>query len=649
MMRKTSVSLAALLAATPALAASNLMQDVAHGGTGGHDAPSARAGIGAAALGANSDITSLLGLTGLVNQNVANPPAYLDSAHQYYVTGFSANSGANCNTLQFHVFSPGVHSYVSNYDSCQLINPASTAQQIVGFNAYIENPSTASTIPIQGTSLITNTSGGLGAWGVAGVSSDVALGGVGNGSATGGVMTITSATAGTAFISGHLLVDTTATTPVSTTITADGTTTNTACGGVQCTGVGGVGTYAISYSGTIPNVAFRSHPQMAAGLNVLQNEFDIFAGGPGDRSRNIIDLYAIQPTNGNAIGWACTLFLGTYYGWDNCLTSGDGSATNALYVGYAYPNQTNGPGQDSSAIKFAATDNVYATPVNPTFVLTPKYEGAAGLDLLFHNPATHDAINFTLDSGASFSGLSDQARNATLWTTGATYPASLTYTYNAGNIYSETAGGTAGSTPPTCTSGTCSDGTITWTYYGPAKIAFVTATGANTVSIGNSFEKIALNAVATANAGMAYGVYGSGCPSAAGGQVTGTAADGLFLCGYGSTYEVVLANRNRTISAGVSSGAGAPFVVVSTSVSTSTVTGSLQVNGGEGVAGALYAGAEVVTGVTVFGSLPACNAAHKGARHFITDGNSTTFLTPSAGGGANNIPVICDGTSWKNG
>ena len=38
---------------------------VAHGGTGGHDAASARAGIGAAASGANSDITSLSGLTSL--------------------------------------------------------------------------------------------------------------------------------------------------------------------------------------------------------------------------------------------------------------------------------------------------------------------------------------------------------------------------------------------------------------------------------------------------------------------------------------------------------------------------------------------------------------------------------------------------------
>lgn len=41
---------------------------------------------------------------------------------------------------------------------------------------------------------------------------------------------------------------------------------------------------------------------------------------------------------------------------------------------------------------------------------------------------------------------------------------STVYVYNAGNIYSSTVGGTSGTTAPTCTTGTCSDGGITWTF-----------------------------------------------------------------------------------------------------------------------------------------------------------------------------------------
>ena len=67
MRRAVSVSLAAILAATPALAASNLIQDVAHGGTAATNAASARANLGAAASGANSDITSLSGVANQPN------------------------------------------------------------------------------------------------------------------------------------------------------------------------------------------------------------------------------------------------------------------------------------------------------------------------------------------------------------------------------------------------------------------------------------------------------------------------------------------------------------------------------------------------------------------------------------------------------
>lgn len=52
------------------------------------------------------------------------------------------------------------------------------------------------------------------------------------------------------------------------------------------------------------------------------------------------------------------------------------------------------------------------------------------------------------------------------------------------------------------------------------------------------------------------------------------------------------------------------------------------------------------TGAVAVASLPACGAGTKGARHFVTDANATTFNTTAAGGGANNMPVTCNGTNW---
>lgn len=52
------------------------------------------------------------------------------------------------------------------------------------------------------------------------------------------------------------------------------------------------------------------------------------------------------------------------------------------------------------------------------------------------------------------------------------------------------------------------------------------------------------------------------------------------------------------------------------------------------------------TAAVAVGSLTTCNAAAKGNRSFVTDANATTFLSTVAAGGANNVPVVCDGTNW---
>jgi hypothetical protein len=93
----------------------------------------------------------------------------------------------------------------------------------------------------------------------------------------------------------------------------------------------------------------------------------------------------------------------------------------------------------------------------------------------------------------------------------------------------------------------------------------------------------------------------------------------------------------------------------SATASTSITTGTIILNGasaGIGLAGAIYAGAEIVTGAVAVASLPTCNAAHKAARHFVTDANAAFTAgigAVVAAGGANNVPVTCDGTNWRIG
>jgi len=51
-------------------------------------------------------------------------------------------------------------------------------------------------------------------------------------------------------------------------------------------------------------------------------------------------------------------------------------------------------------------------------------------------------------------------------------------------------------------------------------------------------------------------------------------------------------------------------------------------------------------GSTTFDSLPDPSIVGAGARYFITDSNTATFLATAAGGGAFAVPVVSNGTDW---
>ncbi len=54
----------------------------------------------------------------------------------------------------------------------------------------------------------------------------------------------------------------------------------------------------------------------------------------------------------------------------------------------------------------------------------------------------------------------------------------------------------------------------------------------------------------------------------------------------------------------------------------------------------------VKTTATTYSSLPIPAIAGAGARSFITDANTTTFLATVTGGGSNAVPVVSNGTFW---
>lgn len=54
----------------------------------------------------------------------------------------------------------------------------------------------------------------------------------------------------------------------------------------------------------------------------------------------------------------------------------------------------------------------------------------------------------------------------------------------------------------------------------------------------------------------------------------------------------------------------------------------------------------VKTDSTTVSGLPSAATAGAGARAFVTDASATTFLSTVAGGGANKVPVVSDGTNW---
>lgn len=95
---------------------------------------------------------------------------------------------------------------------------------------------------------------------------------------------------------------------------------------------------------------------------------------------------------------------------------------------------------------------------------------------------------------------------------------------------------------------------------------------------------------------------------------------------------------------------GGTVALTSTTPSTSTSTGVLQVAGGIGVAGAAYFGGVVVPPTFTIAGLPTCNAGLQGARANVSNGQATpAFMGSVSTTGSQFAPVVCINSAWLYG
>lgn len=127
-------------------------------------------------------------------------------------------------------------------------------------------------------------------------------------------------------------------------------------------------------------------------------------------------------------------------------------------------------------------------------------------------------------------------------------------------------------------------------------------------------------------------------------RIASFTASGLSLLGNGFTLDIGAAG-DASIGRGAAS-----TITVGTSTTgvrlNASVDGTLTVQNFAGSAGAHVSSLRVQTTTVAVSALPTCNAAMSGARASVNDANATTFLSTVAAGGANVVPVFCNGTNW---
>lgn len=158
------------------------------------------------------------------------------------------------------------------------------------------------------------------------------------------------------------------------------------------------------------------------------------------------------------------------YPWPKCFVSGSitlvgGQARYPLPAAFSY-YQYNTFWNSSTRWRILGpmTEQEYADirgfGLNPSIYQRFQISGISNNQLLINpTPGANQNGNIII-----FQYLADRSVKPKTWTTTTVFGANSYCFYN-GNYYQTTAGGTTGATPPTHTSGSVSDGGVTWTFY----------------------------------------------------------------------------------------------------------------------------------------------------------------------------------------
>lgn len=169
------------------------------------------------------------------------------------------------------------------------------------------------------------------------------------------------------------------------------------------------------------------------------------------------------------------------YPWPKCFASGaitlvNGQATYQLPAAFSYYHyETFWNSSTRWRVLGPMSEQEYAEirgfGINTTVYQRFQIRGISNSELLI-SPTPNASNDGDI---VVFEYIADRSVRPRTWTASTVFAANAYCFYN-GNYYQTTAGGTSGSTPPTHTSGSQSDGGVTWTYYSGAYSEFLADT-----------------------------------------------------------------------------------------------------------------------------------------------------------------------------
>jgi len=169
------------------------------------------------------------------------------------------------------------------------------------------------------------------------------------------------------------------------------------------------------------------------------------------------------------------------YPWPKCFASGaitlvNGQATYQLPAAFSYYHyETFWNSSTRWRVLGPMSEQEYAEirgfGINTTVYQRFQIRGISNSELLI-SPTPNASNDGDI---VVFEYIADRSVRPRTWTASTVFAANAYCFYN-GNYYQTAAGGTSGSTPPTHTSGSQSDGGVTWTYYSGAYSEFLADT-----------------------------------------------------------------------------------------------------------------------------------------------------------------------------